>query len=99
MHINALTLLFLSAAVVKVNVLVGDLQSTGINVHHSDQLTVLHQHQLLLLTRVLIVGPESGTERAVIRNKRAGVDVRELNQKPNPNLYQHTVRWIDEGIE
>ncbi len=52
-----LTFLFLCAAVVEVDVLCGELQTTRININHRDQLTVLWDHQLLLLTRLFRISP------------------------------------------
>ncbi len=58
-----LTFLFLCAAVVEVDVLSGELQTTRININHRDQLTVLWDHQLLLLTRLFRISPNRTTAR------------------------------------
>lgn len=52
-----LTLLFLLAAVVEVDVLCGELEAAGDNVHHRHQLTVLAQNQFFLLTCLFCFNP------------------------------------------
>lgn len=52
------TFFFLLAAVIEVDVLRGELKAAWYDVHHSHQLTVLPQDQLLLLTRFLCFNPE-----------------------------------------
>lgn len=56
-------LLLLAAGVVEVQVMCGDLQPTRNHRHDGDELTVLRQNQLLLLTVVLPLHPEEPTEK------------------------------------
>lgn len=56
------TFILFLAAVVEVNVLSGDFQAARDHVHHRHQLTVLPQHQFLLLTGLLCFNPSGNSK-------------------------------------
>lgn len=57
LSLSVLTFLLLLAAIIEVDVLCGEFQAAGNHVHYRHQLTILPQHQLLLLARLICFNP------------------------------------------